>query len=127
MSVLFGVTLTPFMRQVCPHQNCHPSHLYPSPLTHPQSVYLSYYAQATVVSSRFLNTEWPPSLGLFIPGFSGPNPHLLQILAKVLPSQRPPYLKLQTGDPELMTTHLPYFPFSQGTYFLAHCIIYFPH
>lgn len=101
------------LHKYAPHQNCHPSSLYPSPLNHSQSLYMNYYAQATVVSSLLLNTEWPPSPGLFIPGFSGPSPHLLQILAKSLTFSMTALFEIANWvprTPDHPSSLLPFFP-----------------
>lgn len=83
-----------------------------------------------------ITPPWPPcipeqrrlQLRAFYPCISGRPPHLLHGLAKIWPSRWPPYLKLQTGSPELLGAHLSCLTFSWSTYhFLARCVIYFPH
>lgn len=66
--------------------------------------------------SILLGPQWPPCspwtqgrrhLRAFCPWVSGLNPPLLQFLANIFPGQWPPYLKLQTGSPELITHPTP--------------------
>lgn len=125
--VFFCVTLTPFTSMppirtatlrasTLPHSIIHNPSTWTTMLR-PQWSPRCYWTQSGLHLQAFLSLD-----------FQGQVLTFFKFLLKLLPSQWLPYLKLQTGSPEPLIIHLPYFPFSQGTYhFLAHCIIYFLH